>query len=101
MRKLNTLCGEISAEEVGLICPHEHLFIDLTHEAVEPKTEAEKELFYGAVSFIDDYLAECAPAHGFVRLRQFTFDEPMREWSYTEAADNQTRSVSEILHFAF
>ncbi|MBO5898785.1 MAG: hypothetical protein J6R04_07225 [Clostridia bacterium] len=55
--------------------------------------KSEKELFYGAVSFIDDYLAECAPAHGFVRLRQFTFDEPMKEWSYSETADNQTRSV--------
>lgn len=49
MRKLNTVCGTISADEVGLICPHEHLFLDMTHEAVEPKTEAEKELFYGNI----------------------------------------------------
>ena len=49
MRKLNTLRGVISADEVNLICPHEHLFIDLTHEAVAPKTEAEKELFYGDI----------------------------------------------------
>lgn len=51
------------------------------------------ELFYGAVSFIDDYLAVCAPAHGRVRLRQFTFDEPMREWSYSEEPSTATRSV--------
>lgn len=55
--------------------------------------KCDRELFYGAVSFIDDYLPECAPAHGRVRLRQFTFDEAMREWSYSETADHATRSV--------
>ena len=49
MRRLNTLRGIISAEDVNLICPHEHLFIDMTHEAVEPKTEAEKKLFYSDI----------------------------------------------------
>lgn len=55
--------------------------------------KSESELFYGAVSFVDDYLAECAPSHGRVRLRQFTFDEPMKEWSYSEAPSTATRSV--------
>ena len=49
MRTLNTVRGVISADDAGLICPHEHLFIDMTHEAVEPKTDAEKELFYGDI----------------------------------------------------
>lgn len=53
MRKLNTLSGVISAEEVNLICPHEHLFIDMTHEAIEPKTEEEKALFYGDIHMKD------------------------------------------------
>lgn len=53
MRSLNTVRGVISADEVNLICPHEHLFIDLTHEAVEPKTEAEKEFFYGEIQMKD------------------------------------------------
>lgn len=53
VRKLNTVCGVISAEEVNLICPHEHLFIDMTHEAIEPKNEAEKELFYGDIQMKD------------------------------------------------
>ena len=53
MRKLNTVRGVISAEEVDLICPHEHLFIDMTHEAVEPKTEEEKEFFYGEIQMKD------------------------------------------------
>ena len=49
MRKLNTVNGVVSADDVKLICPHEHLFIDMTHEAIEPKTQQEKELFYGDV----------------------------------------------------
>ena len=53
MRKLNTVRGVISAEQVDLICPHEHLFIDMTHEAVEPKTDAEKEFFYGEIQMKD------------------------------------------------
>ena len=32
-----------------MICPHEHVYVDGRHEAVEPKTEYEKELFYGDV----------------------------------------------------
>ena len=53
MRKLNTVNGTICADEAGLICPHEHLFLDMTHEAVEPKTEAAKELFYGDIQMKD------------------------------------------------
>jgi len=53
MRKLNTVCGTVSADEVGIICPHEHLFLDMTHEAVEPKTEEEKALFYGDIHMKD------------------------------------------------
>ena len=53
----------------------------------------EKELFYGAVSFIDDYIPANAPKHNAVRLRQFIFDEPMPEWSYSESSKNATRSI--------
>ena len=53
MRTLNTVRGVISADDAGLICPHEHLFIDMTHEAVEPKTDAEKALFYGDIQMKD------------------------------------------------
>lgn len=49
MRKLNTVRGIISADEAKVICPHEHVFVDGSHEAVEPKTEQEKALFYGDV----------------------------------------------------
>ena len=50
MRKLNTVRGVISADEVELVCPHEHIFIDMTHEAVEPSTPEEKELFYSDIT---------------------------------------------------
>ena len=53
MRKLNTVTGSVGVDEVGLICVHEHLFIDMTHEAIEPKTEAEKELFYSDIQAKD------------------------------------------------
>ena len=53
----------------------------------------ERELFYGAVSFIDDYIPEHAPKHNAVRLRQFIFDEPMPIWSYSESSSNKTRSI--------
>ena len=53
MRKLNTVQGTIDASQVNLICPHEHLFLDMTHEAVEPKTEKAKELFYGEIEMKD------------------------------------------------
>ncbi len=53
MRALNTVTGTVRAEDVRWICPHEHLFLDMTHEAVEPKTEAEKSLFYGDVRMRD------------------------------------------------
>ena len=53
MRTLNTVRGVISADQVDLICPHEHLFIDMTHEAVEPKSDAEKAFFYGEIQMKD------------------------------------------------
>ena len=53
MRKLNTVTGVVSADEVQLICPHEHLFLDMTHEAVEPKSEQEIERFYSEIKMCD------------------------------------------------
>ena len=53
----------------------------------------EKELFYGAVSFLDDYIPEYSPWHGAVRMPQIIFDEPLCEYSYTESAEYKTRSV--------
>lgn len=53
MRTIHTVRGTVSADEINLICPHEHLFLDMTHEAVEPKTEADKALFYGEIQMKD------------------------------------------------
>lgn len=53
MRKLNTVTGTVTANEVELICPHEHLFLDMTHEAVEPKTDKQKQVFYSDIQMKD------------------------------------------------
>ena len=47
------------------------------------------ELFYAAVSFIDDYIPAKAPN----RMADLFFDEPIKEGAYTETPDNKTRSI--------
>lgn len=49
MREINTFAGTKPLSKYRKICPHEHIFMDMTHEAIEPKTEEEKKLFYGDV----------------------------------------------------
>lgn len=53
----------------------------------------ERELFYGAVSFLDDYIPEMTPWHGAVRLPKNIYIEPMVEYSYTESASFKTRGI--------
>lgn len=50
MKQIQTLKGLKSLDSYQRVCPHEHLILDMTHEAVEPKTEEEKALFYGEVT---------------------------------------------------
>lgn len=50
MKSIQTVTGPMRPEEVKLVCMHEHLILDMTHEAVEPRTSEEKELFYGDIS---------------------------------------------------
>ena len=50
MKLLNTIKGSVCREEIKKICPHEHLFLDMTHEAVAPETRAERERFYGEIT---------------------------------------------------
>ncbi len=54
---------------------------------------SEQEVFYSAVSFIDDYIPLRAPAHGANRMPDLIFDSPLEEDSYTEVPDNQTRCI--------
>lgn len=49
MKTIQTLKGPLDIKDVKAICPHEHLILDMTHEAVLPETEEEKELFFGEV----------------------------------------------------
>ena len=45
MQMIETVRGPIQRSELGVIAPHEHLFIDLTFEAIPPKTEEARVLF--------------------------------------------------------
>lgn len=49
MDVINTFRGSRPLAQYRRACPHEHLLIDLTHEAVEPKTQEECKLFYSPV----------------------------------------------------
>lgn len=51
------------------------------------------EVFYAAVSFLDDYIPACAPVHGANRMPDLIFDTPLPLYSYTESPDHATRSV--------
>ncbi|MEG1515046.1 MAG: hypothetical protein RSD95_09205 [Clostridia bacterium] len=49
MKKINTVLGALSQDDCKRALVHEHLFLDMTHEAVEPKSEAERIRFYGDI----------------------------------------------------
>ena len=49
MKSIQTVLGEVQAKDVKRICIHEHLLMDMTHEAIEPRTEEEKRIFYGDI----------------------------------------------------
>ena len=47
---IQTVLGTISRDELGLVAPHEHFFIDTTFEALLPENDEQRELFYSAVN---------------------------------------------------
>lgn len=49
MQMIETVLGPIDRSQLGVIAPHEHLFIDLTFEAIMPNTEEACELFESPV----------------------------------------------------
>lgn len=40
----------MEADKVQQVCVHEHLILDMTHEAVPPQTDAEKARFFGEIT---------------------------------------------------
>ena len=56
-------------------------------------SHTEQELFYAAVSFIDDYIPRYAKQHGSNRMPDLIFDAPLTVCSYTDVPDHKTRSV--------
>lgn len=50
-------------------------------------------LFYAAVSFVDDYLVRYGKVSGSNPMPDLTFDEPLTECAYTVTPDHKTRSI--------
>ncbi len=50
MQMIETVLGPIPSDQLGVIAPHEHFFIDTTFEAIPPTTPEELELFNSPVS---------------------------------------------------
>lgn len=53
----------------------------------------ERELFYAAVSFLDDYINKYAPPGGANVMPDLIFDYPLPEAFYTEVPDHKVRSI--------
>ena len=51
------------------------------------------DVFYAAVSFIDDYIPKYGKISGSNYMPDLTFDEPLKLCSYAETPDNKTRSI--------
>lgn len=49
MQTIETVLGPIDQSQLGIIAPHEHLFIDLTFEAIKPNNEEALALFESSV----------------------------------------------------
>jgi len=45
-----TVCGEKKIEDLGVVLPHEHLFIDISNQFTEPVTPFGKKLAYQKVN---------------------------------------------------
>lgn len=50
MKEIVTFRGPRPLTDYKRILAHEHLLLDMTHEAVEPSTEEEKEVFWGEIT---------------------------------------------------
>lgn len=50
MKTITTLKGARDLSTYKRVCPHEHLLLDMTHEAVLPTTAEEQEMFFGQIT---------------------------------------------------
>lgn len=50
-------------------------------------------VFYAAVSFMDDYIPRYGTVVGSNFMPDLTFDEPLKECAYTQIPDHKTRSI--------
>jgi len=54
---------------------------------------APADVFYAAVSFVDDYIPRYGKISGSNYMPDLTFDEPLHMCSYTQVPDHKTRSI--------
>ena len=80
MRTLQTVAGETAAGDVNLICVHEHLLLDMSHEALEP--EEDKERFYGDIRIADLGRLRRNPYEMRTNLVLDSVEDAVRELSY-------------------
>ncbi len=50
MKDIMTFRGPVPLKQYNRILAHEHLLLDMSHEAVTPSTEEEKEVFFGKIT---------------------------------------------------
>lgn len=84
MKLLNTVKGVLSREDVRMVCPHEHLFLDMTHEAVEPETEEAKKLFYSDITMDKLGMLRRNPYIMYTNLKLEDVGDCLSELSYLE-----------------
>ncbi|MBR2375950.1 MAG: hypothetical protein IKA88_06650 [Clostridia bacterium] len=53
----------------------------------------ERNLFYGAIAFADNYPTDCAPGHGGLKIPQWIYDFKMPEYKLAEKSQIATRGV--------
>ena len=86
-KTIRTVLGDVSEDDVRLICPHEHLFVDAAHEAVEPRTEEEKRVFYGKIEMRSLGVLRRNPYIVRENLVLDSLDDALDEISFLEACN--------------
>lgn len=85
MRDMPTVQGSISGEDIDNICVHEHLLIDMTHEAVVPKSKEAMEIFNGLVDKQNAYMLRKNPYIVYENLILEEVEDALSELRYAQS----------------
>ncbi|MBR6748169.1 MAG: hypothetical protein IKM07_04460 [Clostridia bacterium] len=84
MKEINTFRGSMPLSKYNRILAHEHLLLDMSHEAVLPETEEDREVFFGDITMERLGLLRRNP---YVVRTNLILDDPddaIRELTYLE-----------------